>query len=42
MLKKLFNIVKIIFPVSAFVVLFDNDAHSIVSKKGWKVINKKL
>jgi len=27
-------------PFNSFGVLFNNDAHNIVSKKGWKVLNK--
>jgi len=32
---------KLIFPISIFKQIFDNDAHSIISKKGQKYLSDK-
>jgi hypothetical protein len=41
MKKNLIKFIKNILPLSPLKVLFCNDAHSIVSEKGWRVLNEK-
>lgn len=40
-MKKYWNILKDTFALKMICIIFDNDAHNIVSKKGWKILNTK-
>lgn len=40
-MKNIWNILKDTFALKMICSIFDNDAHNIVSKKGWKKLNNK-
>lgn len=37
---KVIEFLKLTFPFNGVIAIFKNDAHEIVSEKGWRVINK--
>ena len=40
-MKNIWGTLKDVFALKMICSIFDNDAHSIVSKKGWKKLNTK-
>lgn len=40
-MKNIWNVLKDTFSLKMIYSIFDNDAHNIVSKKGWKKLNTK-
>ena len=40
-MKQIWNILKDTFALKMICSIFDNDAHDIVSKKGWEKLNNR-
>ena len=40
-MKDIWNVLKDTFALKMICSIFDNDAHNIVSKKGWEKLNTK-